>query len=334
MESKSLLGSGVKIDENVNPIPKETKITYDSLKRILEDYLSTSKENLGKFFSAVELAEAYAFQGFDPNEIHAEVMIKTKGKYAEPVRRALAWLQERGGKISGEKVEDRTTEEGYRIIAETVKLLGIENTNEADVTDRKVITLPRLAATYPHIMATIIANTPDIRIVGNPGQLPKALCFSGGASLIPKSEKYENLFHHFLRWSKTFDEQINSNGEPNFARVCNYASISRSQSPITDEQRIQILNKLGINNDVVTNLTKIKDPRDRIKASEKKKMNKNPQKKTTKKKRGTKRRRTESKSAPKTEKKESKEEKMEDVEEEESEEEEASSEEEYMSSEE
>lgn len=194
-------------------------------------------------------ADAYAYQGFDPRIILGVMMaIETNLDLLKiDVRSLLTFKIMRGTRVDREKVKTKTDKAGLDKIMKLVAKYGILGYAPKNAKD---ITISRISAVFPNVEMMIL-----MQLIGKknwmpagtvPPNLPRALCFPAGASLIPTDAI--DLYNDWLVWDESYNNVIkpkdgSAKSDTNW-KV--FAELSHRSSFISDGKRGAILRANGL----------------------------------------------------------------------------------------
>jgi hypothetical protein len=185
--------------------------------------------------------ETAAYQGFDPSVIRKQLIIN-KWQKTELIQ-ILTFFVVRGTSLS-DKSMGRSTKTLSQLITH-LKNKGLVDTP----VNRTDITIGRIVASMPEIVASIIAKFPDdCRIICNDldVSIPVYLKFSSGAALCVSEDELKE----WLTWAIEQDKVINPK-KPDAVRVENFANIQYQSTFLSVSKRVSIRSSL----DSITNST-------------------------------------------------------------------------------
>jgi hypothetical protein len=185
--------------------------------------------------------ETAAYQGFDPSVIRKQLIIN-KWQKTELIQ-ILTFFVVRGTSLS-DKSMGRSTKTLSQLITH-LKNKGLVDTP----VNRTDITIGRIVASMPEIVASVIAKFPDdCRIICNDldVSIPVYLKFSSGAALCVSEDELKE----WLTWAIEQDKVINPK-KPDAVRVENFANIQYQSTFLSVSKRVSIRSSL----DSITNST-------------------------------------------------------------------------------
>lgn len=177
-----------------------------------------------------EAFEIVSFQGFDPKLIRKE-LIRNKWTQKELIY-IITFFLVRGTNID-EKNEGKNTAEFNQIITDLKNKSLVQR-----AVDKKSITINRIIACMPEIVAGVIAKHNDkcrILCIDTSPILPVYLKFSSGGSLCQSDIELE----HWITWAIEQDKVINPKN-PNSERVMQFAKIQYSSDFISATKKESI----------------------------------------------------------------------------------------------
>lgn len=203
------------------------------------------------------------YTGLDTNVTYAKLLSLEKNTTVlnADMLQILVFIDERGVRFDRDKVKQRMNTKGKEKIQKLMQKYGVTFKSPTSPED---ITLPRIQATFAHLMANWrfvrLTKTQNHRTVGEVVyQSLVPILFSGGAALIPKDNRYDELFEAYVSWAISFDEVIKgekaqkteqkpsaTGKKPDPQAVRRYAEIAREQSPTSDKFRMNVLMAVGI----------------------------------------------------------------------------------------
>jgi hypothetical protein len=183
-----------------------------------------------------EIFESVSYQGFDPTVIRKE-LIKQKWSKNDLIQ-ILTFFVVRGTSLS-EKSINRSTETLANLIT-NLRNKGLKD-RPVDKTD---ITIGRIVASMPEIVASIIAKYPNnCRIICKDVSeaLPLYLKFSSGAALCVDSSELKR----WTEWAIEQDKVINPT-RADSERVENFANIQYNSTFLSTNKRQNLRTKLDL----------------------------------------------------------------------------------------
>jgi len=213
--------------------------------------------------AVVAMIEEFAYTGFNPKVTFKELMKIADGNLkalTADVVKILTFVLIRGTRPDRNRVKKTMSDQGAREIEALIERYKIKL--ETVPTKQEDISLGRIVATFPHLFAGLIhrnIKNENLRLPGadKAGLLPKQLMFPAAPALIPKSGDWDYLFNDWAAYSANFSRIINKktprdNVNDNKSAGLEsknqtaYGNIARNNSIFTDEQRANILSKMGI----------------------------------------------------------------------------------------
>ena len=197
---------------------------------------------------AIDL-ELFAYMGFDPKHTLKKLAEKatnqkfSKERFKQDMMRILTFYVSRGTRLYTEKVRGKTREEAKDILRD---LASAYNVQDKQPKSRDDITVARIVAVFPHIVAELMNNETIGRVVGNaPAGFFRCLCFPSAPSIIPRLPAYEPVYESWLVWAKEFDKVINQKNA-DIKKVEQYGEITWKSNYLTNDERVRIMSRLGI----------------------------------------------------------------------------------------
>jgi hypothetical protein len=195
-----------------------------------------------QFLEAYQIAmEEFAYEGFDPRYFITNVLGKVetnKPQLRDDMSRILSWYVIRGTKVTGTKVTTTTAEAGYKKIKEVTDKYKVKNV--LGEKDRTKITVGRIAACFPHVVAFLMGS-PDSRIVGaTQANLPRHYHFPGAPSIMT-AEVWQVHEASWRLWQKSFATSIKAKPTDS-----DFGLIAHNSTLFSSEQRALIIKSLKI----------------------------------------------------------------------------------------
>jgi len=197
-------------------------------------------------------SKEFKYQGLDVQELNKLMLARGKKSGRKPadvmadVRTLCMWIIMRGTNIEPKgKAINSTSANGKRTIETLIGIYDI--TRSGKPKGPEIITMGRLASTYPHIIlgirVSLLASDQSanlVRMIGG-GEIPRSARFPTFAALIPlNGDGFDTIYSDWLEWADSFDAVINGD-KKNPANVRKYADIMRNNSPLDDKQRENML---------------------------------------------------------------------------------------------
>lgn len=196
------------------------------------------------FNALEEILKSVEYQGFDPEIIHAEMQRRSRDSnrnLSNDVLAIVCIVDARGTNLERPKVLNSVTSQGENLIRTLGDVYGIISSKPNKRTD---ITWGRLAITYSSYLLRwrVKKEFPPKGETVRSG-IWDALCFPGGASLIPQDN--QELINFYMNWAMRFDKRINGD-QHSPERVEQFTRIAIDQTPIENQARKSILRELRI----------------------------------------------------------------------------------------
>lgn len=214
-------------------------------------------------------AKECAYNGYNPLEFFNLLKTKAASKgrsvsqFKEDIMKICVWFLMRGSKMTGMKITARTkalAKSGLETLIAVYDIKGVSTDarpaqSQSTQYSNEDVTIPRIAACFPKQCCQIIIAGAGRTIGEIPVGLPYYLAWSGGASLIPKTEK--DMFNLWRQWQRNFDAVINNPasgvGPGGVARKAtdqgqlDQYALAVWNSPIyNDKDRVKILHELQV----------------------------------------------------------------------------------------
>lgn len=215
----------------------------------------------GITFSATtigELATIFQYMGFDPRIIIGIMSNRAKTNSRDlntDVISCTTLFLARGTKIAT-KLQAKTSAKGVTMIQQLVQVYQIQETkkgNSASSYKPDTLTLGRIAAAFAPVTCLALDTGKIPRIVGEkPEKLPLGLAWSGGASMIPRQETYNDTYEAWINWALSFDKVVNpdetgktkTSDEDRLKGIRKFGDIMRGATFFSDSYRAQLIAKL------------------------------------------------------------------------------------------
>jgi hypothetical protein len=193
-----------------------------------------------------EFIDDIGYMGLDPKHLFKILASRSdnKGEFQKDMMKLVALALVRGTNLS--KIMSSTD----RNAAVTINTLTTKYNIKANMRDqnrRDTVTLGRLTAIFPSLALKIRTSGANVRTIGRiPDGFPVALCFFGGAALIPNDEEHDDIFEDYLEWNRSASLVINPNSDRSEIVQSSdmYANIARVNSPISEAQKTEIMKLL------------------------------------------------------------------------------------------
>jgi hypothetical protein len=205
-----------------------------------------------EFGNILKTANNFKYQGLDVTIMNKLMLAHgtAAGKSAKEVRNDVfnlcMWITMRGTQIGmGTKAYKSTSSTGQMLINALATVYKIQTQKNPKGND--VITMGRLASTYPHVILEvrfrmIDGGAGEVRVVGTlPDGLPIYLAFPTAGALIPQGNNGLILYGLWLDWAISFDATINTVADSE--KVRKYAEIMHRSSPIAENTRKALCNR-------------------------------------------------------------------------------------------
>jgi len=188
-------------------------------------------------------AELVQYEGFNPVEFKKTLkkIEPDDRKFGKDLSNMIQLYVSRGTRLI--KSTQRMSDDGRKLVLALQKKYRI--TDETP-TSPKDVTLARIGASYP-MMCAMSLNQRLGKITGDTGDLPNALAFPAGASLIPKEAT--ELFKKWKVWRANFSAIINdpkANSRKSKRGDADYDEIIWNSNLYTNAERKECMTELGI----------------------------------------------------------------------------------------
>ena len=187
-----------------------------------------------------EMMDDLRYDGFDPSEMGVRIM--SIPGYLPHLKNLLGFYLSRGTAIN--KGLSKTGQAGVKRLNDAVQALGIVS----KITGKESITMNRLAACFPHIIALLMKTKKLQPKIGEvTGNVSPWFCFPAAPSIMP-STVWNDQRDSWLDWAVSFDKVIRPGTETDEDRKkksASYAEISHGSSLFSATYRVTIMTTIG-----------------------------------------------------------------------------------------
>jgi len=197
-----------------------------------------------------QLAIDYAFQGLDTSKM--KILLykfykewKSPRNFTSDMCSLVTLFMTRGTAVV--KSMEKMSEEGVKRAKELRQVYHVYVRTKANANDplkNDTVTLARVAACYPKVCVKIVLAGLH-RDVAPSGAGPQTMHWTQFPCIIPKDASYDSMFNLWNRWANSADVVLNG-VDSDSDKVYRYGEITRNNSKLSDAERIELLNSLGI----------------------------------------------------------------------------------------
>lgn len=210
---------------------------FTSVNQVFMDLAWTEAE-LGELLEGLQ---AYEYQGFDPLVVMNEIRSKASKNQRDLKKDLMALVS--CGIVRGTKLEKAMKKCSPKVQVNLSTLMIIYGIKDSAPTSRTDITMARILALCPHLVARVIKGAKGHYFAATPLPDPlRTLCFPGAGALIPKGPEWAPILAHWRTWCAMFSKVI---GAKSTAGV-DYQTIVHNSPLIPDQVRVRTMESLGI----------------------------------------------------------------------------------------